>query len=210
MDLQTILKNYLEDDEKVVKFLEEMKNNKIYTASQENMDVRYKKLQDDFTAKDLENQQANKLIETLKKESVGNEGLQTKIKDYEEQITKLKEENENLKIENAVKVKLLEAKAKPEDIKYLMFQMKENSDKELRLDDNGELKDFDSILESLKTSYPNNFEATSKKTVDELLLPTNNSSKNKITKDQFNKMSYKERIDLLNKDPETYNTLKNL
>lgn len=210
MDLQTILKNYLEDDEKVVKFLEEMKNNKIYTASQENMDVRYKKLQDDFNAKDLENQEATKLIETLKKESVGNEGLQNKIKDYEELIAELKEENENLKIENAVKVKLLEAKAKPEDIKYLMFQMKENNEKELRLDDNGELKDFDSILESLKTSYPNNFEATSKKEVEELLLPKNNNNKNTITKDQFNKMSYKERIDLLNKDPETYNTLKNL
>lgn len=210
MDLQTILKNYLEDDEKVVKFLEEMKNNKIYTASQENMDVRYKKLQDDFNAKDLENQEATKLIETLKKDSAGNEALQGKIKEYEEKIADLEEKNQSLQIESAVKVKLLEAKAKPEDIKYLMFQMKENNDKELRLDDNGELRDFDSILESLKTSYPNNFEATSKKSVEELLLPTNDNSKNTITKDQFNKMSYKEKIDLLNKDPETYNTLRNL
>lgn len=210
MDLQTILKTYLEDDEKVTKFLEEMKSNKIYTASQENMDVRYKKLQDDFNSKSAEHQEAINLIETLKKDNEGNEVLQGKIKDYETRITELEEENENLRIENAVKVELLAAKAKSDDIEYLMFQMKKDSDKKLTLDDNGKLKDFDSILEGLQTAYPNNFEKSSRKEVDELILPNSDSNKNTITKEQFNKMSYKERADLLSKDPDTYNTLKNM
>lgn len=158
--------------------------------------------------KTKENEEANNLIANLKKTNEGNEELQTKIGTYEQQLTQLQEENEKLKVESALKLELLANKAVPEDIDYLMYRIQNDSEKELKIDDNGKLVGFDEILQGLKVSYPNNFEKIAKKEVDELLLPKSESKKNTITKEQFDKMSYKEKMELYNKDQETYNELK--
>lgn len=158
--------------------------------------------------KTKENDEANNLIADLKKTNKGNEDLQTKIGTYEQQIAQLQEENEKLKMESALKLELLANKAIPEDIDYLMYRLQNDSDKELKLDENGKLVGFDETLKSLKVSYPNNFEKTSKKEVDELLLPKGDDKKSTLTKEQFDKMGYKEKMKLYNDDPDTYNQLK--
>ena len=79
--------------------------------------------------KTKESDEANKLIEDLKKSSQGNEELQGKISTYEAQLNELKAENEQLKLDNAIKVELLSAKAKGDDLDYLMFKIKQNNDK---------------------------------------------------------------------------------
>lgn len=155
--------------------------------------------------KTKESEEANKLIGELKKSSQGNEELQGKISNYETELAKLKAENEQLKLDNAIKVELLNAKAKGDDLDYLMFKIKQNNEK-LSLSDNGELKGFD--VEEIKTAYPSNFEVETKKVVDVNNLPKIDTSDNTITKEQFNKMGYKERTKLFNENPEMYNELK--
>lgn len=151
-----------------------------------------------------EKDEANKLIAELKKSSQGNEELQGKISTYETQINELKAENEQLKLDNAIKVELLSAKAKGDDLDYLMFKIKQNNDK-LSLTENGELKGFD--VEEIKTAYPGNFEVETKKVVDVNNLPKIEDGDNTITKEQFEKMGYKERTKLFNENPDVYNEL---
>lgn len=152
-----------------------------------------------------EKDEANKLIAELKKSNQGNEELQGKIGTYETQLNELKAENEQLKLDNAIKVELLSAKAKGDDLDYLMFKIKQNNEK-LSLTENGELKGFD--VEEIKTTYPSNFEVETKKVVDVNNLPKIDSNDNTITKEQFEKMGYKERTKLFNENPDVYNELK--
>lgn len=151
-----------------------------------------------------EKDEANKLIAELKKSNQGNEELQGKIGTYETQLNELKAENEQLKLDNAIKVELLGAKAKGDDLDYLMFKIKQNNDK-LSLSENGELKGFD--VEEIKTAYPSNFEVETKKVVDVNNLPKIDNNDNTITKEQFEKMGYKERTKLFNENPDVYNEL---
>ena len=155
--------------------------------------------------KTKESDEANKLIAELKKSNQGNEELQNKISTHENEIAQLRAENEQLKLDAAIKVELLGAKAKSDDLDYLMFKIKQNNDK-LSLTENGELKGFD--VEEIKTTYPGNFEVESKKVVDVNKLPKIENSDNTITKDQFEKMGYKERTKLFNENPDVYNELK--
>jgi hypothetical protein len=152
-----------------------------------------------------EKDEANKLIEELKKSNQGNEELQGKIGTYENQLNELKAENEQLKLDNAIKVELLSAKAKGDDLDYLMFKIKQSNDK-LSLNENGELKGFD--VEEIKTAYPSNFEVETKKVVDVNNLPKIDNGDNTITKEQFEKMGYRERTKLFNENPDVYNELK--
>lgn len=151
-----------------------------------------------------EKDEANKLIAELKKSNQGNEELQGKIGTYETQLNELKAENEQLKLDNAIKVELLSAKAKGDDLDYLMFKIKQDNDK-LSLTENGELKGFD--VEEIKTAYPSNFEVETKKVVDVNNLPKIEDGDNTITKEQFEKMGYKERTKLFNENPDVYNEL---
>lgn len=151
-----------------------------------------------------EKDEANKLIEELKKSNQGNEELQGKIGTYETQLNELKAENEQLKLDNAIKVELLGAKAKGDDLDYLMFKIKQNNDK-LSLTENGELKGFD--VEEIKTAYPSNFEVETKKVVDVNNLPKIDGNENTISKEEFEKMGYSSRVKLKEENPEMYNTL---
>lgn len=110
---------------------------------------------------------ANNLISDLKKSNKGNEDLQGKITNYESQVVSLQEELQKTKIEGAVKVALLEAKAN--DIDYMTFKLKEKG--ELELDENGKIKGWEEKISSLKTQFPTQFEGASGKKVDEHKLP---------------------------------------
>lgn len=205
MNLQELIKKHFGDDEaKITAFLDEMKTNKIFTASEENLDTRYSKLKGDFEAKTKEYDESQNLINELKKASKGNEEMQTKFTEYESKVAELQAENEQLKIENALKVELLGAKAKASDLDYLMFKYKQENN-EITLDDNGKIKGFD--IEKIKTAYPSNFEVESKKEVDVNNLPNINDKPSTITKDDFNKMGYQERNKLYLEDKDLYTEL---
>ena len=165
------------------------------------------RLTSDLEAKTKEHGEALKLIEELKGANAGNEDLQNSIKGYEEKVKALTKENEQLKIDKAVEVALLENKAKASDIDYLMFKIKQDN-KEIALDENGKVKGIDNLIEGLKTSYASNFESVSKKTYEPNKLPEGKGT-NEITKEQFDKMGYNERAKLYSENKELYNQLQN-
>lgn len=203
MSLQELLKNYLEDD-KITSLLEEMKNNKIFTASEENLDTRYSKLKGDYEVLTSKSNEDSKLIEQLKEASKGNEDMQRKFTEYEGKIAQLQVENEQLRIDNEIKVELLSNKAKSSDLDYLIFKIKQEH-QNLELDENGKLKGID--FKDFKTIYPNNFETENKKSVEVNKLPNINDKETSITKEEFDKMGYQEKNKLFREDPETYKTL---
>lgn len=148
--------------------------------------------------------EAQSLIEQLKNENANNQGLQDKIRSYESQIAELTEKAKKAELENAVKVKLLAAKAKAEDIDYIMYKMNQNNP-DLSIGENGEVKGLDSIIDGLKTTYPNNFESKETKKIEVNTLPR--GEENKLSKEEFSKMKYNERNALYNENPELYREL---
>ena len=205
MTLEEILKSQGLTDEQVQTITGEMKQNKIFTSNEENIDVRYKKLQGDFTAKEKEHNEALTLIEQLKANNADNTALQGQIEQFNNQIAALQAENAEIKAEAAAKIALLDGKAKAEDIDYLIYSFKKANDGKLELDENGKIKGLD--VEALKTAHPNNFETGSVKKIEPNKLPKPDDDDNGVTKEQFDKMSYKERSELFENDRETYDKL---
>ena len=161
MTLQELLKAQNLTDEQVKGILDAMKQNKIYTASEENLDVRYGKLKtehDAMVAKDAESQ---KLIAELQKATKGQEDVQTKITEYEATIQKQQEELVEAKTESALKIGLLSAGAKATDIDYLIYKMNHDSDWKPELGEDGQVKGLDDKVKGLKTQFPSQFESTS-------------------------------------------------
>lgn len=170
MTLQEILKAKGLDDTAVESVIGEMKQNKIFTASEENLDVRYGKLKGDFDALTKQHGESTTLIEQLKKDSKGNEALQGKITEYEGKIQQMEKELQQTKVDAALKVALLEAKVT--DVDYLTFKIKEKG--EVTLGDDGKIKGIDDTIAALKTQYPQHFSTESKKKIDENKLPNSN------------------------------------
>ena len=107
---------------------------------------------------------ANTLIAELKKGTKGNEELQGKITAYEGQVADLQAELAETKLKSAIKVALLSEKAV--DIDYLTFKLEEKLKEKgetLELDENDNIKSWDSQLEGLKTQFPTMFESGTKK-----------------------------------------------
>lgn len=202
MTLQEILKSQGLTDEQIEKVTGEMKQNKIFLADEENLGIRYKKLKDDHDTLTKQHGEATTLIEELKKGSKGNEQLQSKITAYETQVAELQAELEKTKIESAIKVALLSAKAV--DVDYLTFKLKEKG--EIKLDDQGNIKGIDDMLAGLKTQFPTQFESASQKKIDERKLPDGDDTK-KISQEEFNKMGYQDRLKIYNENPDLYNEL---
>ena len=199
MNLTEILKAKGVSDDIIKAVQEDMKTNKIFTASEENLDIRYGKLKTDHEGKLKELEEANGLIAELKKSNKGNEGLQNKIADYEAQVQQLQAELQQTKLDAEIKVQLLGAKAL--DVDYLTFKLREKG--ELALDEQGKIKGWDDKLAGLKTQFPGQFEASGKKNILENKLP-DEGDKGTITKETFSKMGYQDRVKLFNENPEAY------
>ena len=204
MTLQEILKSQGLNDEQIESVVGEMKQNKIFTSGEENLDIRYNKLKGEHDSKIEELTKANQLIDELKKSNKGNEDLQSKISEYETTIADLNAKLEATQIQSAVKVALLENKAM--DIDYLTFKLKEKG--ELKLDKDGKIKGIDDMITGLKTQFPNQFETSSNKVIEEHKLEKGEGSKDVITQEQFNKMGYMEKNKLFNEQPEVYAELQ--
>ena len=201
MNFVEILKANGLTDEAIAKVSADMKANKVYLASEENLDVRYNKLKLESEANAAELQKSQALIKDLQSGTKANEELQGKIKEYESEIKELKANNEKQKLESALDRALIEAKV--QDVDYVKFKLKEKGE-ELKLDENGKLANVKDILDGLKIQLPNQFTATDKK-VDELKLPTPQGEK-EAAKD-YSKMTYAERVKLFQEDRDTFDAI---
>ena len=133
---------------------------------------KYDALNEQLTGKQSELDKANGLISELQKATKGNEDLQGKITAYETQVQQLQAELAESKLKSAIKVALLSEKAV--DVDYLTFKLNEKLKEKgetLELDENDNIKGWDSQLAGLKTQFPNMFEAGQKKKIDPNKLP---------------------------------------
>ena len=170
---------------------------------------KYTSLETDLSGKTSELEKANGLIEELKKSTGKDEGLQQKITDYEAEIEKLKKENETLKTDNALKFALAAAGAV--DVDYLVFKAKEKG--EIKLGDDGKIKGEADLISGLKTQLPSMFGASNgnqqqsgNRKILENNLPGGDKDKT-VTKEQFLKMGYNERMKLKEENPELFKQL---
>ncbi len=205
MTLAEILKAKGVSEEIAAAILADMKANSIFTASEENLDVRYGKLKGEHETATRQLGEANDLIATLKKSTKGNEDLQQKITTYEGQVATLQAELAQAKLDSAINVGLLAAGVKPDDVDYVTFKLKQKG--ELSLDDSGKVKGWDDKIAALKTQLPAQFEGSGAKKVIENKLPEGDPGDRIVTKEEFNKMGYNSRVALRQNNPEQYTQL---
>ena len=133
-----------------------MKENKIYTSAEENIDIRYNKLKEDKQAQDNEFQKAQELIKQLQDSAKGNEDIQNKIKEYEAQIEQLQADAAKAKLDYAIKAGLLERNINPDSMDFLLFKINQNN-KELKFGEDDKLEGID--FDEIKTKYSSHFKA---------------------------------------------------
>ena len=206
--LQELLKEYLGDDAKVEEFLGKMKEQKIYTSAEENIDGRYSKLKQDYESLSSKSKESESLIEQLKKDNGNNETLQNKIKEYEGRIAELEAEKEQAEIDNALKFELLAKGAKANDIDYLIYRAKQG-DTEFKRDKEGNIKGLDDLINGLKKSCASNFEESKKKEVEVKELPEPDQKDQVMTKEEFLKKPYAERAQFAEENPEAFQEMMN-
>lgn len=204
MNLNDILKANGVADEAIGKILAAMKENKIFTAAEENLDIRYGKLKTDHEGVNKQLTEANALIEEMKKATKGQEDIQKKLADYEAQNQKLVQELAQTKLDAEIRVNLLSEGCL--DVDYAAFKLREKG--ELALDENGKIKGWEDKLAGLKTQIPAQFESAKTKQVIENKLQKGENETG-ITKEAFNKMGYNDRLKLFNENPEAYKQMTN-
>lgn len=208
MTLQEILKAKGMSDEDIESTIGEMKQNKIFTTSHENMDVRYPKLKADHDTLTAQHGESTKLIEQFKAGAKDNEALQGKITSYEATIENLTKQLNDQKIDAAMDRKLTLAGAKPEDFDYLKFQWRKKG--EILLDDNGEIKGAEDAVAGLKTQHPVQFASVvEQRELQVHTLPDHKPNDGGMTKAEFLKKPYAERSAFAKENPEAYNTIMN-
>lgn len=193
-------------EEQTNSFTNAMKENKIFTSSEENMDIRYGKLKTQHEGLTQQHNEALALIEDMKKSTKGNEDLQQKLTAFGAENEKLKAQLNEALIEGETKVRLLAEGVKPDDIDYVMFKLKAKG--ELEMGEDGKVKGLDDKVAALKTQLPNQFTTETKKKILEMKLPTGGEPGGSgVTKEEFTKMGYQSRVALRQENPELYDQL---
>lgn len=143
-------------------------------------DTEMERLNNIISGKDTELTSANDLIAQLKKDIKGNEDMQGKITAYEGQVKDLQKQLEETNLNAAIKVALMSEK--PVDVEYLTFKLHEKmaaDNAKIELDDNGNIKGWDRMLESLKAQCPSMFNADQQKKIEEKKLPNDPNTEGK-------------------------------
>lgn len=161
----------------------------------------------DLAGKTTELTKANELIAELKKSGGKDDETQQKIATYETEIADLKKENAELKTENALKFALMAAGAV--DVDYLVFKAKEKG--EIKLTEDGKIKGEDDLITGLKTQHPAMFQVSNgnqqnNRKILENNLPNCDNDKT-VTKEQFLKMGFNERMKLKEENPDLFKQL---
>lgn len=168
---------------------------------------KYTSLETDLAGKTTELTKANELIAALKKSAGKDDETQQKIATYETEIADLKKENAELKTENALKFALMAAGAV--DVDYLVFKAKEKG--EIKLTEDGKIKGEDDLITGLKTQHPAMFQVSNgnqqnNRKILENNLPNGDNDKT-VTKEQFLKMGFNERMKLKEENPDLFKQL---
>lgn len=155
---QEIIKKYVEGD-RFENLLNELKENNINFANEENLDIRYGKLKTDMEEKSRLYAEAQKHIENLSQGVKSSEDLKAKQNEYERKIKALEAENQEIKVSSSLKQALIKEKAT--DIEYLTYKIKneyQNSKTPFEFSADGSLKGLDEMIDRVKKQHINLFE----------------------------------------------------
>lgn len=186
MGIKELLKKLGYSDEDITKIENGMKENKIYTTSEENMDIRYSKLKEQKEDLETELNTANTTIKDLKKNNTDNEELQTKVSNYEKEITTLKETSAKREKEFTIKSKLKDAGCT--DVEYMLYKL--GDIEKLDID-----KDLDNKVKELEENNTSFFKVDETKDNKQDLkiivnkLPGTDSPPQSFTMDQIKNMT---------------------
>lgn len=205
MTLEDILKAQGLTDEQIAKIVADMKENKIYTSSEENIDERYSKLKEQKEGLEAQVSSHAEQLEELKSKASGSDELKKQIQTLqdineatqEEYESKLEEQNFNY----ALEVALRDSKVKNSKAVQALL------DKDSIKLDGDKLLGLDEQIKTLKESDSYLFEEKEPKNTGNSGNFGRQNQGGQMTKEEFNSLGYKERVELKNKDEELYNTL---
>lgn len=169
MTMEELLKSLGLEKEKIAEITDKMKENKIYTVGEENLDIRYGRLKEQSEDTKTQLTQAQTLIEQLKKGNPETEELQSKIAEYENKIAELQEDIKTRDTRHAIEKGLRSAGAKEDDFDYLIFKLNEASKDPISVDDKGDVPGLADKLTELKTKFPQNFSSGDDKILENKL-----------------------------------------
>ena len=198
MNLKEIMLANGIDNAVIDKIASEMKANKIYTASEENLDIRYGKLKNEHTAL---TQQATDLQSQIAQFKQLKAQLTSQAEEANKKIAEMQSENAKIKADYALERALMEAKV--QDVDYMKFKIKEKHPDGFKLDENGKIESINTVIDDLKVQFPNQFAKTEKK-IEEKKLEKSDDNNGGISSEQFTKMNYHERAKLFKENPEQY------
>lgn len=164
-------------------------------------------LQAKFDSKDQELLKANGLITELQKAAKGDESLQQKVTEYQNQAAQLQKQLTDTLIDSGLRIAFMEAGGV--DIDYLIWKAKtDNGGNPLELGEDQKVKGIDDLVSGLKTSSPNHFKkASGGMKVEANPLPDAGSGG--MTRAEFMRKPYAERAAFANENPEAYKNLMN-
>ena len=199
-------------DDVVNAILAAMKENKIFTASEENLDIRYGKLKTDHEGVTKQLGEANATIDALKKSTKGQEEAQQKITAYEQQVAQLNQELADEKWRNRARIGLMQAGA--DDVDYVLYKLEEGmtkEGKERKLTDADEIDGWADLLKNVQTQLPQRFAKSEGEDGYQVFNPNKlkngDGSELNVTKEKFMTMNYEERLALKNKNEKLFRDL---
>lgn len=202
MKLLEILKAQGLTDEQIKAIQTSMKENKVYETSLENADERYNKLKTQKSELDNLLKERDTQLADLSKNNKDNEALLTQIKDLQalnkNQVAEYENKINKIQFDYALDGALTGAKCKNNKAVKALLDMESITYQE------GKLEGLDPQLEVLQKDASYLFD-----------IETNpggsgfnpGSSSQTITKEEFNKMGYSERVKLYSENRELYNNL---
>lgn len=201
MNLNEILLANGIGEELAGKILGDMKSNKIYTANEENLDIRYQKLKNEHSASAQTISDLQAKLAELEQLKVQNVAL---AEEANKKLAEMQAENDKIRVDNALERALLDAKV--QDVDYVKYKLKEKHTDGFKLDANGKIDGIGALLDEMKIQIPNQFEKTEKK-IEEKRLEKQDDANGGITTEQFSKMDYHAKAKLFTENPEQYANL---
>lgn len=144
----------------------------------------------------------NQELGKLKKQLEDNQGATATIEDLQKQIKEKEEEMIKVRKQNAIKLEVL--KANPRDVADILPHLKDES---ITINEDGTVTGLKEQLEGLKESKPYLFKEVEPQGTGGSLGNGGRGTGKVITKEEFEKMSYSEKVELYNKDQELYREL---
>lgn len=175
-------------------------------------DADIEKLNELLSGKDNDIQSLTATLNELKQGKVDAETLQSKLAEAERLLTESKEREAQTRVKYALRDALRGENAI--DVDYLEYLVEKNlrdDGKTLELDENEHIKGWDDIIGGLKTQAPQQFPSgtNGRKVFGESKLPDGDPSPVSVSREEFAKMGYNDRLKLKQENEPLFRNLVN-